>query len=121
MLSRYHDELICDFAETYHIYDIRQFKPGYIAVLAHGLRADSRVKMAVMQAKDVPQMAVLSGMLDRLSWLVWAETKDAAKNRNRPKSVYEMIFGSSDSKDKVQGFDTSDEFELARAKILYGR
>ena len=29
--------LICDFAETYHIYNYREFEPFYVATLANGL------------------------------------------------------------------------------------
>ena len=45
MLERSEDSLICDLAETYHIYDMRSFKASYIAILAAGLREDSRVMM----------------------------------------------------------------------------
>lgn len=30
---------------------------------------------------------LLAGVLDRLSWLVWAKTRDGSRNRNQPKPV----------------------------------
>lgn len=44
MMATDEDALICDFAETYHIYDYRQLKPSYAATLAAGLREDSRIR-----------------------------------------------------------------------------
>ena len=43
-MAFFEDELICDFAETYHILDYRSLPPALVAKLAAGLREDSRVK-----------------------------------------------------------------------------
>ena len=40
------DALICDFAETYQIYDYRSLPLRLVATLAAGLRENSRVKSA---------------------------------------------------------------------------
>jgi len=45
MIKLDENALICDFAETYHIYDYRQLPPTRVAVFACGLRDDSRIKM----------------------------------------------------------------------------
>ena len=39
------DALICDLAETYHIYDMRSLPLQTVATLSAGLRDDSRIKM----------------------------------------------------------------------------
>ena len=44
MMALDEDALICDFAETYHIYNIYGMPVQYIATLAIGLRDDSRIK-----------------------------------------------------------------------------
>ena len=41
MIATDEDALICDFAETYHIYDYRSLDVEYAATLAYGLRDDS--------------------------------------------------------------------------------
>lgn len=47
ILSEYNDELVCDLAETYRIYDYHQFKGRYIATLVCGLRPFSRVALGL--------------------------------------------------------------------------
>lgn len=46
MMSNFPDELACDMAETYGIFDIKRVPASLAATLAVGLRDDSRVKMA---------------------------------------------------------------------------
>ena len=46
MLSNYPDELTCDMAETYGVFDIYRIPVRTLATLAVGLRDDSRVMMA---------------------------------------------------------------------------
>ena len=45
MISVDEEALICDFAETYHIYDYRSLPARRAATFAVGLRDDSRIKM----------------------------------------------------------------------------
>ena len=52
MMSNYHDELVCDMAETYRIFDIKRVPASLAATLAVGLRDDSRVKQAKSGAND---------------------------------------------------------------------
>lgn len=71
MLTGYRDELICDFAEEYHIFNIFQLPAGLAATLAVGLRADSRVKTK-MAGLDFPaEFLLLAGISDKLSLLNW--------------------------------------------------
>jgi len=51
----YEDELICDMAEIYHIYDYRAMKARYIATLTLGLPPRSRV-MSRLLAEHKKQM-----------------------------------------------------------------
>ena len=46
MMSKFPDELTCDMAETYGIFDIKRVPVKLLATLAVGLRDDSRVMMA---------------------------------------------------------------------------
>lgn len=49
MKKQYEDELICDMAESYRIYDYRALKARYAATLALGLRPHSRVMLKIRE------------------------------------------------------------------------
>ena len=38
------DALICDMAETYHVYDMESLPISFVSTLAAGLRPDSRIR-----------------------------------------------------------------------------
>lgn len=58
---------------------------------------------------------LLATIADRLSFIAWSKTKDAEKGKNRPQSILEALIGKE--KD-VTTYDTADEYELARRKLL---
>lgn len=107
MMATDEDALICDFAETYHIYDYRQLKPAYAAILAVGLREDSRIRTAV-GGLPVPMSIYLQmAQMDALNLLAWLNSSDGANDVNRPKSVLLGLMGRSK---EVQGFDSGEDF-----------
>ena len=112
--------LICDFAETYHILDYKGLPLTLAAALASGLRDESRIKMKLSGARIDKTTALLAAAVDRLSMLVWAKTKDAEKNRNRPKSMLALLLKQDGPKDDMEKFDTAEEFEAARKRIIQG-
>ena len=111
MVGKYEDALICDLAETYHIYDWRQFKISYIATLACGLGANSRIYAKLSGAKVAPDILLLASAVDRLSLLVWAQTKDAQKGKNKPKMIVDQIYKKDQTDSDLKGFDSPEEFE----------
>lgn len=118
----YTDEsaLICDFAETYHILDYKALPLKTAAVLACGLRENSRIRMKMAGMSVSPDMVMMAAAVDRLSILVWTKTKDSAKGKNAPESILQKITGAKESKDEIRSFDTAEEFDAARKKILEG-
>ena len=108
MVKSDEDSLICDFAETYHIYDNKRLPVKMVAALAVGLRDDSRIKMKLSGAKVTTEIMLLAAAVDRLSFLTWAKTKDAEKGRNRPKSILDAI--NAKEKDTIS-FTSGEEFE----------
>ena len=116
MLATNEDALICDFAETYHIFNYRQYKPKYIATLAVGLRDDSRIKMIINRNKLTFDQYVLVAILDCLKMLVWLNSADAAKGENRPELILDRLFNNIES--EVESYDTPDDFEEARKAII---
>ncbi|WP_040466783.1 DUF5361 domain-containing protein [Eremococcus coleocola] len=105
--------LICDLAETYQIYDYKQLPPTKVAVFCYGLRNDSRIKMKLAGLKINITTMLLAQAVDALNTLLWTKTKDGQKNRNRPKSIFSLLTQEVKEDKKVQGFNSSEEFEKA--------
>ena len=108
MIATDEDALICDFAETYHIFNIYEMPVLYIATLAIGLRHDSRIMMAVNGLKVDMNTLLLAHIADNTAINVYMKTKDAEKGRNYPKS-YVKILGS-DANEVARQFDSGDDF-----------
>lgn len=68
-------------------------------------------------AQAPPMMIMLAHILDAVRLLVWSKTRDAERNRNRPKSVAESLIEGEKESDIV-GFRTSAEFEAERKRLL---
>lgn len=121
MLSKDEDAVICDLAETYRIYDYRALTPSKVAVLCIGLRDDSRIKMELTGQKLTTTDSLLALCLDRLSFLVWAQSKDAQRGQNRPKSVYEALQGlEKNQKENVRTFRSGADFDAVFKQITGG-
>ena len=113
--------LICDLAETYQIYDYRQLPASLVAVFSYGLKDDSRIKLK-MSNQAVPfETILLAGILDKLNILVWFQTKDAEKGKNRPSSIVESITQTNKKEDSdIVGFESGEEFTYMRKRLLKG-
>lgn len=104
--------LICDFAETYNITDYRALSLKTAAALASGLSEDSRIKMRITGQRITTKTALLAGILDRLTTLVWMQTQDGHKGRNRPESVLAKLTKDPEPKKKEDFlvFESSEAF-----------
>ncbi len=117
MIATDEDALICDLAETYHIYDYRSLSPVQIATFSVGLRDDSRIKMKLRGINFPTNTMLLAAIVDRLSILVWHKTKDGQKGRNKPKSILEAMVQTEEKEKDYEVFDTPEAFEAAMARI----
>ena len=117
MLNTDEDAVICDLAETYNIYNYKDMPPDKVAIFCSGLREDSRIKLKMASQKVKFDTILLASIVDRLSLLVWAKTKDGQNGRNKPKSIVDGINKPVQEKEEVV-FATSEEFEEVRNKIL---
>lgn len=117
MISVDRDALICDMAETYHIYDLRGLPARTLATLAFGLRADSRIKMRLSDQSLRVNTLLLAAVVDRLGLLVWGQTEDGRRDRNRPQSIIDALEGAENA---PQGYNTPEEFEAERRRIING-
>lgn len=116
MINTDENALICDFAETYNIYDYRSLPVKTVAALSVGLRANSRIKMKINGQELQTEELLLSAIVDRLSMLVWMNTKDAQKGKNKP----ELLIKPKEDKDELIGFECGSDFEKVRERILRG-
>lgn len=113
------DAFICDMAETYHVLDWRALPISLVATLAAGLREDSRSRLAMMGQTISLRDQMLAGILDRLSWLAWTKTKDAQRGKGAPEPILAKLLSmNKQSKSRVAGFNTPEDFEKARSRIL---
>lgn len=101
--------MICDLAETYHIFNYREYSPLLVGTLVFGLRDDSRVKMALSGQKITFERLLIARAVDELAFQSWTQTKDAQRNKNRPKSILQSLMGEH-KKEEYVTFETMDEF-----------
>lgn len=118
MIRTDEDALICDLAETYHIYDYKRLPLKTVAALSAGLRDDSRVKMKLSGAVAPTDTMLLAAVADRLSLLVWMKTKDGSKGRNKPKSILDSFNGKESN---ISAYISGEDFMKEREKLLERR
>lgn len=121
MMNTDESALACDLAETYHIYDFRELSISKIALFSVGLRENSRIKLKINGMQYPFETMLFAGILDKLSLLIWQNTKDAIDGRNLPNSVLGSLLNieRKDSKEHMT-FNSPDEFEKMRKQILEG-
>ena len=117
MIARDENALICDFAETYHIYDYKELPPQKAAIFAAGLPADSRIKREITGQKYKTETLLMAHIADALNILVWFQTKDGHKGTNRPKSILGEILKEEDES-KYAEFSSIEAYEAARRKMM---
>lgn len=117
MVATGEDDLICDFAEVYHVYDWRSIPVKLAATLAAGLPDNSRSIGRLVGLPCEMDTLLLAAIADRLSLLVWSKTKDAQKGRKRPQMITDGLLKKSDKKD-IEAFSDVDSFEAARRRFF---
>ena len=115
MLRTDEEAFICDMAETYHVFDYKALPVKTVALFASGLRDSSRIKMKISGQKASNEVILLAAAVDRLGLLLWMNTEDGHKNRNRPKNIVTQFI--EEEKETV-AFETLEAFEERRQEIL---
>lgn len=113
MIAVDRDALRCDLAETYGVVHWRELSVEELAALAFGLRDDSRIKLKISGLSASLDSILLACIVDKLNILIWQQTKDGAKGRNRPRSFAEVLVGRKKKDTDVLAFDSAEEFEAA--------
>lgn len=117
MITVDEEALICDLAETYHIYDYKSLPMSRVAIFAVGLRADSRIKMKMNNMRYPLETILLAAGVDRLTNLLWMKSKDGASGINRPKSILSQLLNEETESD-IEAFCSPEDFEKRRNEIL---
>lgn len=110
MIALDEDSLICDMAETYHIFDMEKLPAGYVAVLANGLRDNSRIKLKAVGLKVDINTLLLAHIVDNTAINVYAKTKDAKTGRNKPKSMVKSLTSELQDDCHARKFDSGADF-----------
>ena len=118
MISVSEDDLICDFAETYHIYDYKSLPVPYSAILAVGLRDDSRIKMRITESKGTFEQHILSMIYDNVNIIKYYHTQDAVDGVNQPELLTPKLFDKDYKPEKADDseymhFSSPEEFKRA--------
>ena len=115
VLQKYESELICDFAEYYHIYDIKSITPELAAILLNGLKPESRIKSKLSKRKLSLDQMLLAMISDELRMHIWSQ--GGKKRGKKPNSVLDMLLNENVEPNKCRGFNTSSDFERYWHKV----
>lgn len=110
--------LICDLAETYHIFNYKEIAADKVAIFAIGLRDDSRIKMKISGSKLDFKTLLLAKLVDDFAMLLWSKTKESRKGLNKP---YQIIGSLFKKESDVKAFQSGKDFELEKQRLLAER
>ena len=120
MRAVHQDSLVCDFAQYYHVYDIDSLNVRTAATLACGLPKESRTIRDMKDTKLDQDTLLMASILDTVRNIEYAYFQSRSRKKlNRPKSVLSRLLGiDKEEHTEVQGFESPEEFEKARARLL---
>lgn len=121
MLATDEDALICDLAETYNIYNYKELPLKMVALFSCGLRNDSRIKMKLSEQVVPLDTMLLAGISDKVNTLIWFQTKDGQKGKNRPPSMVGSLTNSNKPKENENDFivfDSGEDYEEVRQRLI---
>lgn len=110
MISLDEDALICDLAETYHIYDYKSLPLKLVATLSAGLRENSRIGMLSQNISVTQDTLLLAMIIDRIEAFRYGFMAES----NPPQSIAEILLNQEK---KTAGFSSVEEFEAELARI----
>lgn len=116
MLATDRDALLCDMAETYGIFDLWALPVELLAVLASGLRDNSRIKMKIAGMRYIPLETVLPQVADRLT-LIW---RALVGEHEATPMFTDVMLDKREPEKKAVGFSTPEEYEAEFRRIAGG-
>lgn len=61
---------------------------------------------------------LLASIFDNTALLLWAQTKDGEKGRNRPKSLLASFLNENKGNKGIKTYESGEDFEKDRQRIL---
>lgn len=61
---------------------------------------------------------LIASIFDKINLLVWMQSDDGAKGRNRPNPIASVLAGEKDKPKEVIGYASGKDFDEAREEIL---
>ena len=119
MIATDENALICDLAETYCIYDYRSLPVKRVATYSAGLRESSRIKMKMRgDVLGDSERTLLAMLYDAVAMIGWM-------GEGTPPSMLDAMYGQlpeqAEKKKKLKSYETPEEYERARKKIMERR
>lgn len=111
--------LICDFAETYHVYNWRALPLKTAATLAAGLGPDSRIIRKISGVTWPFNTLLLAMICDSIRGISWQLVSEKGRRGHKPpQSVLKIILGETADENEMTGFDSAEDFRKWRASML---
>lgn len=122
MLKTDEDAVICDFAETYHIYNWRSLPVRTAATLAAGLRDDARINLKMSGMPCNFDRILMAGIFDAARVANWQRSKDGQTGKSKPDLMAPklMKLEAKQASGAVEAFVDGDAFIRAREKLING-
>ena len=115
MVAGGEDDLICDFAQVYHVLDWRGLPLPLAAVLASGLPADARVRRRQTGQRAPDDTVLLATLVDQMAQWLWHHSP---KGTPRPESIAMTFIDKPQKKHPLRVFRSGADFEAALAGFL---
>lgn len=116
MIAQGEQELICDLAETYQIYNYRAMPVRLVATLSAGLRDNSRIMMKMRGEKYPRELTTLAMMVDRLTILHY----QLFHIKEKPVLLCEIMYPPEKNNMKADLFNSLDDFNAEWERITNG-
>lgn len=106
--------LICDLAETYHIYDYRSLPVFTVAALSAGLRENSRI-MTIMRGGILVSPEYVTALIyDLLADLLRCKNEESLA-----RMIDGEVAGKKDEPERpTMAFDSAEAYERAKRKAI---
>ena len=115
-MSRYENDMICDLAETYQIFDYRRVPGRLLGTLVAGLGPNSRVYQKLAEQEVPTDTFLLTAIVDELRMIVYL--LDGNKNKKAPDPIAGRLIKQQEKPRKHVSFRTPEEFLKARADLI---
>lgn len=108
--------MICDLAETYHLFDYRRVPGRLLGTLVAGLGPNSRVYQKLAEQEVPTDTFLQAAIVDELRMIVYL--LDGNKNKKMPEPITGRLVKSHEKPRRQEVFRTPEDFMRARAALI---